>query len=79
MLKLSLIRRAQAPAELRTVIVLASWEAHDSIRGWLRHAADVLGITFLVVELHQDVRTQINAAQVTQLMGNVDPAPQPDR
>ena len=70
-LKLSLIRRTDPRPELRTVIVLASQEADQSIRGWLRHGADVLGVDFLVVELDQDWRSRITAAQTTQLMVNV--------
>lgn len=70
-LKLSLIRRTDPRPDLRTVIVLASQEADQSIRGWLRHGADVLGVDFLVIELDQDWRSRITAAQTTQLMVNL--------
>lgn len=51
--------------------MLASHEADQSIRGWLRHGADVLGVDFLVIELNQDWRSRITAAQTTQLMVNL--------
>jgi len=63
--------RTDPRPDLRTVIVLASLEADQSIRGWLRHGADVLGVDFLVIELDQDWRSRITAAQTTQLMVNL--------
>lgn len=69
-LKLSLIRRT-CGTEVRTVIVLASPEAEQSIRGWLRYAADVFGVELLVVEIEEVWRERIRAAQAKQLMVNI--------
>jgi hypothetical protein len=69
-LKLSLVRRT-AETEVRTVIVLASEEAKQSIRGWLRHATEVLGIEIVVVEISDALRAGIKAAQARQVMVNV--------
>lgn len=67
-LKLSLLRRTLAADDVRAVIVLASSEAERSIRGWVRHAADVLDVAFLVVALDESLRTRITDAQRGQLM-----------
>lgn len=70
-LKLSMLRRTLSTVGLRTVIVLASSEADRSIRGWVRHAADVLDVEFLVVDLDEPLRGRIVSAQAGQVMVNV--------
>lgn len=68
-LKLAMIRRVRGSVD--TVIVFASQEANDSIRGWLRHAADSLDVTLLVVDIPEAWRVKIREAQKGQIMVNV--------
>lgn len=68
-LKLAMIRRLHPDAQ--TVIAFASEEAHDSIRGWLRHAAETLSVRLLVVDIPADLRARIRTAQEGQVMVNL--------
>lgn len=68
-LKLAMIRRLHPDAQ--TVIAFASEEAHDSTRGWLRHAAETLGVSLLVVDIPDDLRARIRTAQEGQVMVNL--------
>ena len=69
---MAMIRRQHPDAQ--TVIAFASEEAHDSIRGWLRHAAETLGVRLFVVEIPNDLRARIRAAQEGQVMVNLSVA-----
>jgi hypothetical protein len=70
-LKLSLLERSGAHVD-RRVIVFASAEAEQSVRGWVRLAAEHFGVEFLVVKISQDLRDLILSAQGRQVMVNVD-------
>lgn len=72
-LKLALLQREATFAGTRAIIAFASDEARDSVRGWLRRAADAFGVELLVVEISEDLRKEILSAQNRQLMVNVDP------
>lgn len=66
-LKLALIKRDPRWADARVIIAFTSQEAHDSVTGWLRHAAEVFGVELLVVEDIPDrLRERIRAAQQRQ-------------
>jgi hypothetical protein len=54
------------------VIVFASAEAEQSVRGWVRQAVEHFGVELLVVEIPQDLRDLISNAQGRQVMVNVD-------
>lgn len=69
-LKLAMARRVRG--EVDVVIVFASQEAHDSIRGWLRHAADSFGVRLLVVDIAEEWREKIRKAQRGQIMVNLN-------
>ncbi len=71
-LKLSLVKTERAPADTRAVIAFASEEACQSITGWVREAANRLGIEFVVVAVPLDVRDEILRAQNRQVMVNID-------
>ena len=71
-LKLALLRRKEQNLGARAIIAFASQEASDSIRGWLRRAAEEFGVELMVVEIDQSLREQILAAQNRQIMVNVD-------
>lgn len=70
-LKLALLRHQAAHARARFVIVFASSEARDSVRGWLRYAAEQFGVELRVVALPDGMREQILAAQQRQVMVNL--------
>jgi hypothetical protein len=71
-LKLALFKRVPGREGTRAVIAFASPEAHRSITGWLQHAADSFGVEFVVVEITDQTRTAIRAAQDRQIMANND-------
>lgn len=71
-LKLALLQREATFAGTRVIIAFASDEARDSVRGWLRRAADAFGVELLVVAIPEDLRSKILAAQSRQMMMNVD-------
>lgn len=70
-LKLALLRRDDARSSSRAIIVFASEEAEASITGWVRSAAREFGVELLVVDIPEDVRNEIRAAQARQVMVNV--------
>lgn len=71
-LKLALLQREASFADTRAIIAFASDEARDSVRGWLRRAADAFGVELLVVPISEDLRNEILSAQRRQVMVNVD-------
>lgn len=71
-LKLALLQREAAFSGSRAIIAFASEEARDSVRGWLRRAADAFGVQLLVVPIPEDLRNEILAAQSRQMMVNID-------
>ena len=71
-LKLALLRREATFADTRAIIAFASNEARESVRGWLRRAADAFGVELLVVAIPEDLRNEILSAQSRQMMVNVD-------
>lgn len=72
-LKLALLKREATFTGTRAIIAFASAEARDSVRGWLRRAADAFGVELLVVAIPEDLRNEILSAQSKQMMMNVDP------
>ena len=71
-LKLALLKTDPALADSRALIAFASDEARGSIGGWIRAAAEQFGVELVVVEIPEDVRDKIRAAQSRQLMVNVE-------
>lgn len=69
-LKLSLIRshEQRQDREPRLMIVFASDEAYNSVRGWVRYAATDNGIELRVVEPSAQIRDQVLTAQTEQVM-----------
>lgn len=70
-LKLALLKREADHRGARAIIAFASQEACDSVRGWLRRAAEEFGVEFHVVAIGADLRERILAAQRRQVMVNV--------
>lgn len=70
-LKLALLRRDERFANARTLIAFASEEARDSVRGWLREAAEQLEVELVVVDVPEELRADIRQAQARQKMTNV--------
>lgn len=71
-LKLALLQLEATFAGTRAIIAFASDEARDSVRGWLRRAADAFGVELLVVPISKDLRNEILSAQSRQTMVNID-------
>jgi hypothetical protein len=71
-LKLALLKREAGREETQTIIALASVEALDSISGWLRDAAHAFEVELRVVEIPDELRAKIRAAQARQVMVNLD-------
>lgn len=71
-LKLALLRREGSHVDARAIIAFASQEACDSVRGWLRRAAEAFDVEFCVVSISSQLRDQILSAQRRQVMANVD-------
>ncbi|WP_433832573.1 hypothetical protein ACQP2E_16480 [Actinoplanes sp. CA-015351] len=71
-LKLALFKRVPGREGTRAVIAFASSEARKSVTGWLEHAADTFGVELVVVEISEQTRAEIRAAQDRQVMVNVD-------
>lgn len=71
-LKLALLKREATFADSRAIIAFASHEARDSVRGWLRRAAETFGVELLVVPISENLRDKIVSAQKRQEMVNVD-------
>jgi hypothetical protein len=71
-LKLDTIRKVHpAWKDAKLVIAFASREAKDSIGGWLQVAANERKIILLNVEIEDDLRDRLIAAQEKQKMVNV--------
>lgn len=71
-LKLALFKRIPGREATRAVIAFASPEARKSVTGWLQHAADSFGVELVVVEVTDQTRAAIQAAQDRQIMVNND-------
>ena len=71
-LKLALLRRRAEHAQARAVIVFASAEAEASVTGWLRQAAHTFDVDLCVVDIPEQIRQRILAAQERQKMTNVE-------
>jgi hypothetical protein len=71
-LKLALLKREADYANARAIIAFASDEARDSVRGWLRRAAESFDVELRVVSISSDLRAEILSAQSRQLMVNID-------
>jgi hypothetical protein len=71
-LKLALLKRESGRKRTRAVIAFASQEARDSISGWIQQAAKSFDIELIVVEIPEQLRDQICAAQHRQIMVNLD-------
>jgi hypothetical protein len=71
-LKLALLKREADYSDARVIIAFASEEARNSVRGWLRQAAESFGVELLVVSISSDLRAAILSAQSRQLMVNID-------
>lgn len=71
-LKLATIRDRPDYAQARAIIVFASEAALDSVRGWLRRAAEQQRVELLRIELDDDTRAAIERAQSRQVMVNLD-------
>lgn len=71
-LKLALLRRQSAHAEARAVVVFASVEAERSVTGWLRQAAATFEVELCVVDIPEQDRQRILAAQERQKMTNLE-------
>ena len=71
-LKLALLKREAEYANARAIIAFASDEARDSVRGWLRRAAESFDVELKVVSISSDLRAEILSAQGRQLMVNID-------
>ena len=69
-LKLALIKRETNYASAHAIIAFGSTEAHDSIAGWLRRAAESFGVELRVVTLDPTWQTAILLAQAQQMMVN---------
>lgn len=70
-LKFALLRRLPGFQSARLIVVFASEEARDSITGWVRHAAEEFDVELEVVEISNEVRERIVAAQDRQKMVNI--------
>jgi hypothetical protein len=71
-LKLALLKREAEYTNARAIIAFASDEARDSVRGWLRRAAESFDIELRVVSISSSLRAEILSAQGRQLMVNID-------
>ncbi|PZS20248.1 MAG: hypothetical protein DLM57_01955 [Pseudonocardiales bacterium] len=71
-LKLALLQEGSESKSIERFIVFASTEAEQSVKGWVREAAERFGIRFLVVDVPQELRDSILTAQSRQVMVNVD-------
>ncbi|WP_353952524.1 hypothetical protein V6K52_03505 [Knoellia sp. S7-12] len=71
-LKLALLKRDPGLSDSRAIAVFASEEARDSIKGWIRSAAEQFGIELVVVEIPEALRDEIMVAQARQVMVNVE-------
>jgi len=71
-LKLALLKREVSHVNARAIIAFASQEACDSVRGWLRRAAEAFDVEFCVVSITAQLQEQILLAQGRQLMVNVE-------
>lgn len=50
-----LLKREAAFAGNRVIIAFANHEARDSVRGWLRRAAEAFDVELLVVQISEDL------------------------
>ena len=71
-LKLALLKREADYTDTRAIIAFASQEARDSIKGWLRRAAEAFEVELRVVSISDELREEIPAAQSRQVMVNID-------
>ena len=71
-LRLALLKRDPRLSDSRAIAVFASEEARDSIAGWIRSAAEEFEIELIVVDIPDDLRDEIKAAQARQVMVNVE-------
>jgi hypothetical protein len=71
-LKLALLKRESGREIRRAVIAFASQEARASISGWIHQAAVAFDIELIVVEIPEQLRDKICAAQDRQIMVNLD-------
>lgn len=71
-LKLALLKRESGRELTRAVIAFASQKARDSISGWIQQAAVAFDIELIVVEIPEQLRAEIRAAQHRQIMVNLD-------
>jgi hypothetical protein len=71
-LKLALLKLEAGREDTRTIIALASADARDSITGWFLDASHAFGVELQVVDLPDDLRNEIRAAQARQVMVNLD-------
>lgn len=58
-LKLALLKREADYAETRAIIAFASQDACNSVRGWLRRAAEAFAVELCVVSITDELRQQI--------------------
>ena len=72
MLKLALLKREADYTDTRAIIAFASQEARDSIKGWLRRAAEAFEVELRVVSISDELREEILEAQSRQVMVNID-------
>lgn len=70
-LKLALLRRQPEYLNARAIIVFASEEARSSIRGWVAQAAIEFGVDLRTIEVPDELREQVRAAQQRQVMVNL--------
>ena len=71
-LKLALLKRDARLQHSRALVAFASEEAHASITGWIRSAAEQFGVELLVVDIPESLRDEIVSAQARQMMVNVE-------
>ncbi len=71
-LKLALLKRQPGREDTKAIIVFASQDAHDSISGWLRQAAETFDVRLAVVDIPDDLRERILQAQTLQVMVNAE-------
>ncbi len=69
-LKFAVLKRQPGKENVRTIIAFASPEAQKSIAGWVKEAAATFNVELLVVDVGEDLRQTILAAQARQIMVN---------
>ena len=69
-LKLALVRKQPEYLDAQAIVVFASEEALSSVSGWVKDAAREFGVELRAVEIEEELRQQIVAAQDLQKMVN---------